>query len=205
MDLAIFGATGGTGRHLVEQALAAGHRVTVLVRNPAARTVQHERLRVVQGDARDPARVAAIIPSQDAVLSAIGTNARGPVTNCADATRHILTAMTHENVRRLIVLSAYGAADSHDGGLYTRLVWLLQKDKMADKDRMEELLRHSALDWTLVRPPALTNGPRTQQYHTGTGLRMKVTSRISRADVADFMLRQVANATFVRQAPAIAA
>ena len=205
MNLAIFGATGGTGRHLVEQALAAGHHVTVLVRTPAAVTEPHERLHIVQGDVRQVDQVAAVVAGQDAALSALGPHERGPVSLCTEAMTNILAAMTRHGVRRLVALSAYGARESHDGGLYNVMLWRIQKEKMLDKERMEELIAHSAVDWTVVRPPAMTNGPRTSHYHTGIGLRMRLTSRIARADVADFMLRQVADTAYLRMSPAIAA
>ena len=205
MNLAIFGATGGTGRPLVEQALAAGHHVTVLVRTPSALAQQQERLRIVPGDVRQADQVAAVISGQDAVLSALGPHERGPTNLCTEATANILAAMTRHGVRRLVALSAYGARESHDGGLYNRLLWRIQKEKMLDKERMEELIAHSAVDWTVVRPPALTNGPRTSHYRTGTGLRMRVTSRIARADVADFMLRLLTDTAYVRGSPAITA
>jgi len=205
MNLAIFGASGGTGCHLVDQALAAGHHVTILVRTPAAFAEPHQRLRVVQGDVRQADQVAAVVDGQDSVLSALGPHERGPVDLCTAAMTAILAAMTRDGVRRLVALSAYGARESHDGGLYNVLLWRMQKEKMVDKERMEELIAHSAVDWTVVRPPALTNGPRTPHYRTGTALRIKVTSRISRADVADFMLHQVTDITYLCMAPAITA
>ena len=115
MNLAIFGATGGTGRQLVEQALEEGHTVTVLVRNPAAFPMQYERLSLVQGDVRDRARVETVVAGQDAVLSALGTNQRGPVSVCTDGIQRILMAMTRSHVRRLLVVSAskdLGAPDT---------------------------------------------------------------------------------------------
>ncbi len=205
MNLAIFGATGGTGRHLVEQALAAGHHITVLVRTPTAVAEQHERLRIVQGDVRQAHQVAAVVDGQDAIVSALGPHERGPVSLCTEAMTNILAAMTRHGVRRLVALSAYGARESHDGGLYTLLLWRIQKEKMRDKERMEDLIARSAVEWTVVRPSALTKGPRTAHYHTGVGLRMGLTSRISRADVAAFMLRQVAGTAYLRMSPAITA
>ena len=205
MNLAIFGATGGTGRPLVEQALAAGHHVTVLVRTPASLSMQHERLRVVPGDARQADQVAAVVAGQDAVLSALGPHERGPVDLCTVAMTTILAAMERHGVRRLVALSAYGARDSHDRTLYTFMLWRMQKEKMRDKERMEELIARSAVDWTLVRPSFLTNGPQTGTYHSGTDRRMTVTSHIARANVAAFMLRHVTDGAYVRQAPAITA
>jgi len=205
MNLAIFGATGGTGRPLVEQALAAGHHLTVLVRTPASLSIQHERLRVVPGDVRQADQVAAVVAGQDAVLSALGPRERGPVDLCTVAMANILAAMERHGVRRLVALSAYGARDSHDRTLYNFLLWRMQQEKMRDKERMEELIARSAVDWTLVRPSFLTNGPQTGTYHSGTDRRMTVTSHIARANVAAFMLRQVTDVAYVRQAPAITA
>lgn len=204
MNIAIFGATGRTGRHLVDQALAAGLHVTALVRTPAALPLAHDRLRIVPGDVRDPATVAAVIAGQDVVFSALGPNQHGPVSHCGDAMAAILPAMTAHGVRRLIALSAYGAADSHDRNLYNRMLWLMQREKMVDNERMEARIRTSDADWTIVRPPALSNGPHTGHYHLGTDVRITLTSRISRADLADGMLWQIADATYIRQAPAIA-
>lgn len=203
MNITIFGATGGTGRALVDQALAVGHHVTALVRTPATLAVTHTQLCVLQGDIHDADQVAAAIVGQDAILSALGTNQRGPVSLCTDGIAHILPAMTRYSVRRLIALSAYGAADSHDADLYNRMLWLMQREKMLDKERMEALLRQSDVDWTIIRPPALGNGPRTGRYHLGVDLHMNITSRISRANVADCMLQQLAVATPVRQTLAI--
>jgi len=129
MNLAIFGATGGTGRPLVEQALAAGHHVTVLVRTPASFAIQHGRLRVVQGDVRQADQVAAVVAGQDAILSALGPHERGPVDLCTAAMTTILAAMERHGVRRLIALSAYGARESHDSGLYNFMLWRMRKEK----------------------------------------------------------------------------
>lgn len=203
MKIAIFGATGGTGHHLVEQALASGHQVTALVRTTGSLPVTDKRLRIVPGDVRDPSHVAATIAGHDAIMSALGPNQRGPVSLCGDAIANILAAMPAAGVRRLIALSAYGVADSRHRNLYVRMVWALRKEKMVDKERMEALLRRSDVDWTILRPSALANGPQTGRYRLGTDLQMRITSRISRADLAEGMLRQLTDATFVRRAPAI--
>ncbi len=203
MKLAIFGATGGTGRRLVEQALEAGHAVTVLVRTPAAFPVQQEHLTIIQGDVRNAASVEAAVAGQDAVLSALGTNQRGPVSVCTVGIQRILTAMAQLQVRRLLVVSAYGAMESHHRTLYNLFLWTLLKEKMMDKERMEELIRRSNVDWTLIRPSFLTDGPRTQQNRSGPDLRMHVTSHISRADVAACMLQHITDTASVHKALAI--
>ncbi len=205
MKLAIFGATGGTGRQLVNLALEEGHAVTALVRNRAAFSLQHERLSLVQGDVRDQACVEAVVTGQDAVLSALGTNQRGPTTLCADGIERILTAMIHAWVRRLLVVSAYGAAESHHRNLYNLLLWTIRSEKMLDKERMEDLIKHSDVDWTLVRPSFLTNGPPTQQYQSRSNLRMHITSHISRADVAAFMLHHIPDTNSIHKALALTA
>ncbi len=205
MKLSVFGATGGTGRQLVEQALADGHTVTVLVRNAVTFPVQHEKLTVLQGDVRDLTMVETAVAGQDAILSALGTNQHGPVSVCTDGVQSILTAMEHSHVRRLLVVSAYGATDSHHRDCYNFLLWTIQKEKMLDKDHMEKLIMHSDVDWTLIRPSALTNGPQTQNYHSGPDLRMHITSHIPRADVADFMLQHITDTTSVRKALALTA
>jgi putative NADH-flavin reductase len=120
MKLVIFGATGGTGRQLVEQALAEGHQVTAFARRPAALQVRHDRLRIAAGDVSDAARVESAIEGQDAVLSALGATKKQAI--CADGMANILAAMRRAGVRRVIVLSAFGASDSHDRSLYTRLL-----------------------------------------------------------------------------------
>lgn len=205
MNVVIFGATGGVGRHLIALALEAGHTVTTLVRNPATLSLQHERLTIMQSDIRNLARVESAVAGQDAVLSALGSNQRGPTTLCTDGVQQILTAMAQNQVCRLLVVSAYGATDSHHRNLYNLLLWLSLKEKMLDKDRMEELIKSSDVDWTIVRPTALTNGARTQKYQYGSDIPVHITSRISRADVADFMLQQITDTTSIRKAFTITA
>ena len=205
MNLVIFGASGGTGRHLVEQALASGHVVTVLVRHPATFSVRHEQLTLIQGDVLDITRVEVAMEGQDAVLSALGTNQRGPVSLCTDGIQNILTAMTHHHVRRLLVVSAYGATESHHRNLYNLLLWSLLKEKMVDKERMEQVIKQSDVDWTLIRPSFLTNGSRTQRYRSSPDIHMRVTSHISRADVADFMLQHIQDTASVHKALALTA
>lgn len=112
--------------------------------------------------------------------------------------------MESYDVHRLVVVSAHGAAESHDRSLYMLAVWAMQRHKMLDKERMEELIRASSVDWTVVRPPALTEGPRTGAYRTGTELPIRITSNISRADLANFLLREAVEGRFDRQAPRIA-
>lgn len=204
MKLTIFGATGPSGRELVRQALDGGHSVTAFVRDPARLPFQHERLSVARGDVLDQAAVDAAVAGRDAVISALGINRGSPKTIHADGTKRIVAAMERHGVRRYIGLSAFGAGDSRDGSLYVRLTWALLRPNLEDKQRHEELIRASELDWTLIRPPRLTNGPATGRYRTGSDIRMRPTAQVSRADVAAFALSQLDDDEFVRRAPAIA-
>jgi putative NADH-flavin reductase len=203
MKLVIFGAAGGSGRELVKQALEQGHEVTAFARNPAAVKTEHPKLRTLQGDALDAARVSEAVAGQDAVLFAIGINRRSTMTVCADATRNIISAMKEHDVRRFVVLSAYGASETKDAALYSKVLRSMIGKRVEDKDRQEELIRASGLDWVLVRPPLLTNGGRRGQYRAGFDIPIKLFSSVSRADVADFMLKQLTDDTYLRQAPTI--
>ncbi len=199
--IVIFGASGGTGRQIVEQALQGGCQVTAFVRHTNSFS-EHSRLRFVVGDVQNLQAVSSAIAGQDAVLSALGPS-RSDEPICENGTRAILAGMSDQGVRRLVALSAYGASESHHG-FYSFIVWTLLKSKMYDKERMEVLIRDSATDWTLVRPPALTNGPRSGAYRAATTLPIKITSSISRADLADFMLREAHDCKHLHEAPAIA-
>lgn len=203
MRIAVFGASGATGRKVVDQALEAGHEVSVLVRNPSAFGVRHERLEVVVGDFGEMERVEGVVRGQDAVISALGTNRRGPVTVCSDGVRAILKAMDKHGVRRLLVVSVYGASAGRDRSMYVLLTRAMLGQDMLDKDRMEDLIRASDVNWTIVRPPRLTTGPRTGAYQTGTDLPVRITSKISRSDLAAFLLREMGAEAYVRETPAI--
>lgn len=205
MNILIVGATRGIGRQLLEQALASGHTVTALVRDPRRLAAQHERLRVVKGDILDPESVALAVAGQDAVCCTIGVKAPWiPITVFSQGTGNLLQAMKKAGVRRLLCVTGIGAGDSkgHGGFLYDRIFYpLLLKAVYADKDRQEALIRASDVDWTIVRPGFLTNGPLTGNYKTPTDMTGVTAGRISRADVAHFMLKELASNRYVRQTP----
>ncbi|MEW9528265.1 NAD(P)-dependent oxidoreductase [Microbispora sp. NPDC049125] len=201
MRLAIFGATGRTGRVVVEQALRRGHQVTALSRDPAT-IPPREHLRVVTGDVRDLAPVAETIEDAHAVVSTLGRQRRGPAI-CTEGTRAILSAMAAGRPRRLLILTNYGVAESRRRSLYVAASWLLERSVLRDKEDMEALVRPSATEWTLVRAPILTNGPRTGSYRTGTDLRLTFTSKVSRADIAEFMLSELEEGAYLRQGVSI--
>ena len=207
MKLLIIGATGGTGRQLVAQALAAGHEVTALVRNPAKVRTRHDRLRLVQGDILDPGSVDSALSGQDAVLSSLGTRSIfGQVVIFSEGTKNLFYAMNKHGVRRLICITGIGAGDSkgHGGFLYDKVVLpVFLKRIYDDKDRQEELIRKSDLDWIIVRPGFLTNGPATRNYRVLTDLTGVTVGRISRADVAAFMLGELQSDRYLRRTPVL--
>jgi len=197
MRIALFGATGGTGRQFIRQACAAGHEVTAVVRDPDRLTESHPGLSLVQADVMDPAAIGPAIAGHDAVVSAVGSrDGRAPTTVCGDSAASIVQAMSKAGVRRLVVVSAGTLTTDGDGPL-TRLVLkpllatLLLKNTIADKRRMEEVVRAGDVAWTIVRPPMLNDGPHTGTYRTVVGRNVRGAFRVSRADLADCLLRCV--------------
>jgi putative NADH-flavin reductase len=208
MHIAIFGATGLTGRCLVEQALDQGYDVTAFARNPASVTTRHVRLSILRGDVFDPASVREAVANQEAVLCTIGGHDRLRVALsghprapelCTIGTRNILDAMKTCGVSRLICLSAWGIGDSKGRVpvIFRNVIFpLLMKEEYEDKGSQEQLIEQSNLDWTIIRPARLTNGPHTGRYRVNSSLEFSLRSSISRADVADNMLKQLTDATF---------
>jgi putative NADH-flavin reductase len=199
----ILGATGGTGRQIVAQALERGHEVTALVRNPAGLPMRYERLRDVTGSLPENAGVLVdAARGQDAVISALGRGTSFRSLNlmerCVPA---ILDAMRKDGVRRLIFTSAFGVGDTFGcaPALPRLFIRTLLRDIYADKVVGEGLLRQSDLDWTIVHPTGLTNGPLTGQYRAGERLDLAGLPRISRADVAHFILAQLDDPTYLRK------
>jgi putative NADH-flavin reductase len=204
MKLAIFGATGKTGRPLVAQALAAGHSITALARDPAKLDIVHPALRIVAGDVREPAAVAETIRGADAVLSTLGPAPDAPPGILSRGIGNIIEAMRVVGQRRLIVLSSLGIGDSsHQVPLVFRIACFvipLLRRSMKDHQVTDQLVRSSGLDWTLIRAGGLKDGPRTGTYKSGVDAHV-IAGWIHREDVADFMLKQAGDATFVRQTP----
>jgi len=203
MNILIIGATRGIGLQLLEQAWAAGHMVTALGRHPQSLAGLHPGLRVIAGDILDPGAVHGALAGQEAVCLTIGIGVtRKPVTVFSAGTRNVLEGMRGAGVRRLICVTGIGAGESrgHGGLLYDRLFKpLLLKTIYADKDRQETLIRASEADWTIVRPGFLTNGPLTGKYQVITDLSGVTAGKISRADVAHFILEELAANRYLRQ------
>lgn len=205
MKVIIFGATGSVGRHLVDQALAAGHNVTAFGRNPSVLTADHANLARRAGDVLDPASVMAAIDGHDAVMIALGAGRKGTVRSAG--TQNIIVAMTHHGLRRLVCASTLGAGDSYPAlnFFWKRIMFgLLLRAAFADHQLQEDVIRQSDLDWVIVRPAAYTDGPAMGVYKFGfapTGKTLAL--KISRADVARFMLQQLTATTWLRQSPGL--
>lgn len=205
MNILIIGASRGIGLQLLEQALEQGHKVTALVRDPQKLRKQHERLKVVKGNIVDPGSVELAMAGQDAVCCTIGIRpTRKPVTVFSEGTKNILESMKKIGVRLLICVTGIGAGDSknHGGFLYDKIFQpLLLKTIYEDKDRQEALIRTSDVDWVIVRPGFLTNGPSRGQYQVLTDMTGVKAGKISRADIAHFILGQLASPNYLRQTP----
>ncbi len=206
MKVVIFGATGQTGQLLTRRCIAEGHEVTAFARDPARLTIQGAR--VMQGDVLEAAAVDGAVAGQQAVLIALGTASRGLPPVLPIGIRHILDAMERHGVRRIVVLSAAGAlhepAGTVLGGVGLALARAVIPSVYREHRGMLEELRTRALDWIAVRPVLLTNGPRTGRYRVASEGIPRGGYRISRADVADFMIHQLTSDEFVRKMPAIA-
>ena len=249
MKLLVFGATGGTGKQLVRQALQQGHVVTAFARDPSKITEAHGNLRVVHGDILQPDSVETAVAGQDAVLSALGT--RLPirivlliVVVCqiivrtvalsrpfsifvevgvpilaililgrrnrvlSEGTRNIVEAMEGAGVKRFVCESPLGVGDSKwKMGIVHNLVAipLFLRNIFADKEVQERIIASSTLDWVIVRPAALTNGKQRNVYRAGSNIgHWFIPSRISRSDVASFMLKQLTDGEYLRKTPGLA-
>jgi len=212
MKLTVFGASGGTGSAVVSQALDAGHEVVAVVRDPARLPISHRNLTVVTADVMRPGDIADAVTGRDAIISALGHSRRrqdrksAAVTFCADSARSITEAMRIAGSRRLVIVSASGPyADDGDGPLLRYVAKPLLgrtvfKTVWDDLVAMEGAVRASGLDWTVLRPPQLTDKPLTGRYRTRQGLNLRRGLRVARADVAHLALAVVADPDTFRTA-----
>jgi len=195
MKLIIFGATGGTGQQVLQQALELGYAVTAFVRNPGQVTFTHEGLTLVEGDVLDSARVQSAMQGQEVVMCALGAKAKSQDMLRARGTKNIIAAMQAANVQRLVCLSALGCGESHAllPFHYKYLICpLFLKHVYRDHEVQETYVRESKLDWTIIRPAVLTDGQLTGRYlHGELADNQPLKMKVSRADVADLMLNQV--------------
>lgn len=210
MKVIVFGATGGTGRAVTVQALELGHEVSAFVRDPARLGPLASRLHVIQGDVLDPAAVRQAVAGHDAVVSAIGMPASKTGRLRSEGTRNIVRAMQASGVRRLVSLASLGYGDSRKTLDRAPLLFkyvivpFILREGFADHARQEEIVKASGLDWIIVRPANLTDGPRTGRYRHGFSADDKALKlEVSRADVAEFMLHQLTSDAHLRQTPGV--
>ena len=211
-NVLVLGATGGTGQQVVAQAIRLGHTVTALVRDPtrlSTRGIPPERLRVLTGDLNDDgSALAAAMHGQDVVVSTLGVGksfrSGGLI---AQSMGRIIHGMAAQGLRRVLVTSAFGVGETYrDVPRVPRIfIRLLLGDIYRDKLAGEELLRRSILDWTVVCPTGLVDGPATGRYRVGERLALRGMPRIARADVAAFLLAQIEDPTFLRKQVLISA
>lgn len=207
MKLTIFGATGRAGQHLVEQALARGHQVTAFARSPQKLAAYGDRIHIVEGDVQDPAAVEQAVAGADAVVSVLGPTQNTPDYQVTRGTGHILEAMKEQDVRRLIISAGAGVGVPQDepklfNKLINVLLKLVSRHVYEDMKRTVDTVRSADVDWTIVRVPMLTDEPAKGDVKAGyVGKGMG--PRITRADMASFMLDQVESEAYLHQAPAI--
>ena len=207
MNILIVGASRGIGLELVKQALEAGHRVTALVRDKGALdALACKQLKIRQGSIMNRKIVEGACTGQDAVCITVGIPPSSKQVDLfSKGTQHVLDGMKKAGVRRLLAVTGIGAGESRGvvGGLFYNKVTLpiLLKHIYDDKNRQESLIRESGADWTIVRPSFLTRMPLTGKYRALTGLEGCKVDKISRADVAHFMLKELEQSAFIRRAP----
>jgi len=202
MNILVFGATGATGQQVVKQALRRGHRVTAFVRRPEALETA-DNVRIVVGDAtRDKSKIAEAMSGQELVISALGRrNSFRSDHLISRSMEAIVPSMKQAGVSRMILMSSFGVGESlRDAPIIPGIMFrVLLKDIFADKESAERELRASGLDWTIVHPVLLTNRPLTGRYRVGERLDLHGMPKISRADVAHFILTEAENPRFVQR------
>jgi uncharacterized protein YbjT (DUF2867 family) len=211
MKITVFGATGGIGGHVVRQALDAGHKVTAVVRDPARLEVSHPALEVVTvAGLTDPEVLRPVVEASDVAISGVGPRGAkdGPVAS--NTTRGILRAMEASGVRRFVAVSAVPVGPVPEGESFVNsrlllpLIKAILRDLYADLAEMEDEIRRSTTEWTIVRPPKLVNKPLTGIYRTSVGGNVPRGYAISRANVAHAMLAALHDPATLRQAVGVA-
>lgn len=206
MRIAVFGASGGIGRQVVDEALAAGHQVRGLMRD-ADKAPPQSGFELVVGDIADSAAVNRVVSGTDAVIWTVGAtrNTADQVALFESSARTLVAAMKQHGVHRLVALSGAGITIEGEhkplrGRVMSAIVKVLVKHVVESKRREYLVFKESGLDWTLVRPPRVVDGPATGRYETGDQLQG---SAVTRGDLAEFMVREAVESKYVRSAPYI--
>ena len=211
MKVVIFGTTGFSGKAILKETLSQQHQVTVLVRNKSAIQIQDKNLKIVEGNVMDKYTVAEVLKNSDAVIHCLGVGGKGNgklTTFISDATKIIVEEMEKQQIKRLIAMSNVGAGNSisFQPWIFTKIIlpyfmkWL--KVLIDDKNRMEPIIMNSELDWTIVRCPNIVDKTPKGNVHAtldGKGLKLAVTL----GDMAEFIVQQLINASYSKQAPSI--
>jgi putative NADH-flavin reductase len=195
LRITVIGATGGTGRELITQALGHGHDVVGYSRSADNLGIDHERLTTVSGDVASGQRLDEAIRGSTAVLMAVGAPPGRDIHVYSDGAHHVIATMREFAVDRLVAVTAAGVGVANDSNisLWYRLIFMryVLKSVYADMERMEDEIMLSDVNWTIVRPAALTDGPLTGEYRVAEGRSLPDARQISRADVAAFMLKSL--------------
>jgi putative NADH-flavin reductase len=206
----IIGASRGIGLETVKSALEAGHSVRAMARSAQRIPVNHPDLTNVSADALDQAALKEVLKGVDAVIQTLGVSssverAIKPTSLFSEATRLLIQAMKQTGVKRLIAVTGFGAGDSRNRGgcLYSFAFHLFLGRVYADKDEQEDVIQDSGLDWVIVRPVILTSGSRTGRYHVRVEPRSWRIGFISRADVADFLVKQITDDAYLGKTPVL--
>jgi len=207
MKVLVLGATGGTGRLIVHDALEKGHSVVALVRSKAS-APDLPGADIIEGDVRDEGTLMRALDGCDAVVSSLGTGLSpfNEVSLLTEATHALIPAMSRSGVRRLVCISALGVGDSrgHGGFVFDRIFMpLLLRHAYKDKRRQEDAIRASALDWVIVRPGMLTNDPARGSCRAVADLASVHGGKVARADVARFVVEQLATNTWLKRTPVL--
>jgi putative NADH-flavin reductase len=207
MKVLIFGATGSTGQEITRQALAQGHHVTAFVRNPQKLSIKSSRLTIVQGHLHDDQLISKIVEGQDSVISALGASSMFKYDKAVvQGIRTIVGAMEYKSISRFIYLSFAGVRESRDqvGLMIKYIAPKLLSTEIARHEDSEKIIKQSRLNWTIVRPPTLTNNKPTAHFQSGESISAKgLFVSISRADVAGFMIGQLTDRSFIQKTPLI--
>ncbi|MCG8380325.1 MAG: SDR family oxidoreductase [Proteobacteria bacterium] len=205
MKLIIFGATGSIGYQVVEKSLAQGHQVSAFARNPSTLNLEHPNLMLTAGDVLNKDLVTNTIKDHDAVIITLGAGIKGNVRSVG--TENIIEGMKQHGIRRVVCLSTLGAGDSHDTlNFFWKYIMfgILLRQALADHEAQEEVLKNSGLDWIIVRPAAFTDGPATGIYKHGEldpGKNLKL--KVSRDDIADFIIKCLSDDTYLHKTPGL--
>ena len=211
MKVTIFGATGFSGQAILADSIKQGHEVTILVRDASKVQIKHNNLTVVEGNVLNPLTVASVLHHQEAVIQCLGVSGKGdgkPTTFISDATKIIVDEMQNQKIKRLIAMSNVGAGNSiaFQPWFFTKIIlpyfmkWL--KVIIEDKNRMEPIIMNSNLDWTIVRCPNIVDKPAKGTCNAtldGKGLKLSITL----SDLSKFMVDQLKQTVFIKQAPSV--